>query len=279
MKKNILLALCLVCFSFVATAQNQMIRENQSLTITPKENPELRHVIDSLNKMLPISVNEHIDMMKFAYEDGQVLMVYAADEEVVNFQQLKENPDLMKQSLSQNIASSSSFRPLVTLLLASKSGLCIMYHSKTSRDCVKVTLSYDELSELANTFANEPANYEALLANQVKVTNLSLPKMLDEITKLEKVSIEGKMVVYDNTVMEDSEFSLADMNGKEKKAFVAILKLTTYSSFKDPLANRFVKLVVATGRGLTYHYVGDKSGKAMDVVFKNKDLKNYLLSL
>lgn len=279
MKKNLLLALCLACFSLVAVAQSSLIRDNQSLKITSTGDPQIRQIIDSLNKSCPITINSTIEMVKFAYENNEVTMIYAVDEDAVNFQQLKENPELMKQSLRQNIANSTSLRPLLTLLLASKSSLGVMFHSKTSKSSAKARLSYEEIEEIAKTQANEPADYESQLANQIKMTNLNLPKMLDEITRGEKVSIEGKMVVYSNTILEDSEFSLADMKGKEKKAFIAIMKLNTYSSFKDPLANRFVKLVVATGRGLAYHYVGDKSGKTMDVVFTNKDLKNFLLAL
>lgn len=279
MKKNLLISFLFLFCALAVNAQTNLI-DNNRMKITPQENQALRHTIDSLNKQLPVSLNSSIDMMKFVYENNQVTMVYAVDENAINIVELKKNPETLKQSLRQTIANSSAFKPLIVLLLENKSSLGVLYHSKSSTNAVSVDLSYEDLEEIAQLQATNNLDYEARLQAQIRVTNLSLPRMVDEITCCDRAAIEGKNVVYYETVIESSEFSLADLKtGKQKKAFVDIIKAGTIVNVKtDPLQSNLFKLIVATGRGLKYRYTGNTTGKTIDVVFSNKEMKQLLLS-
>ncbi len=279
MKKNIFLTLICLSLSLMVGAQSRLNLGGQPIKVSTAENQQLRHFIDSINKQFPMVINPSIEMMKFAYENGNVIMVYAVDESALNLDELKKNEELIKQGLRQTIINNTShFRKLLKILIDNKSGLGVLYHSKTSTLSAKANFTYDELVEIYDAQSASEGDYEAQLAAQIKIANLSLPRMLDEITICERVVLENKTVVYYHTIEESDEFSLNSFKtGKEKKAFANVIKLSAYSSMTNPITVKFYQLVAYTNRSLKFHYIGNQSGKEFDVVLTNKELKKVLL--
>ena len=155
-----------------------------------------------------------------------------------------------------------------------RSGLGLKYHYTDSitNGSFEFIFTNDELSDLLQ----QPLNDIQQLEYRVQQENAKLPKVLDNITMLERVVIENDFVVYFSRIDPYSEFKKLGRNIHNFKQMIA-------NKIANAADKSFFSLVARLGKGLRYHYYSWPTGffikktpenpETFDVFFPNDELK------
>ncbi len=106
---------------------------------------------------------------------------------------------------------------------------------------------------------------DAMLNIALEQINKQLPADLGDGLTMDKVDLTPEYVVYNYTYDENEIPELAG----DKEVMRAELKKQLEAG-QDVRA--FCDAVKETGRGIRYHYVGQPSGKELDITFENDEL-------
>ncbi|MDO4191047.1 MAG: hypothetical protein Q4D14_05115 [Bacteroidales bacterium] len=280
MYRKIVVSILLAFFALTVSAQTSLPTVNNKTVATPEE-AELIQLLDSINRLMPMVINQNIDVTKAVYSNGNVTILYGVDEQALNFDAFKSNEAAFKNSLRQMLQSTPLlYKPLLESIAKVKGGFVVAYHSRSSTKKVSIKFTYEEIVELLDSYTTQSTDYEAQLKSQIEMSNLQLPRQIDEFTICKNIAIEGKSVVYYMTILESKEFDMTEIEkGKAQKNFASLIKSGVSASANDPIQFRFFKLVLEAGKGIIYRYVGDHTQKTVDVVITNKELKQLCLAL
>lgn len=106
---------------------------------------------------------------------------------------------------------------------------------------------------------------DSMLNIALEQINKQLPTDLGDGLTMDKVELTPEYVVYNYTY---DESEIPELAG-DKEVMRAELKKQLEAG-KDVRA--FCEAVKETGRGIKYHYVGQPSGKEVDITFENDEL-------
>lgn len=231
---------------------------------------KLKLAVEAANSQCPLSMGAAGDIESIGYEDGVVSFIFAINEQVSNIKAMSENPDIMKRTVITNFVNpDNKLKIMHDLIIDANASIRLVYKGKESGDSFEVMLSADELK---STEDETSFTAEDKLNAEIEATNMQLPMMVDEVTILEKLVVEGNSVVY-LYKLDESMISIDDMEGNADAA-----KENVKSSLVNggPVVQTFLKKVLDTGRCLKYRYVGSESGEAMEFTFTIDDLQGIL---
>lgn len=155
----------------------------------------------------------------------------------------------MKATLRTQFAFASTESNLFTTLIKLHGGLIVHYAIPRSDTVVSIFFSYEELTEMLNAGDNLSGRERALeaLNNIITNTNKQLPALIDFMTRLDSMSIDGSQLVYHYTVLSQFE------NAKENLPTMRWLLASQFSS-EDAGVQYLITLCVRCGYGICYRY-------------------------
>lgn len=114
---------------------------------------------------------------------------------------------------------------------------------------------------------------ESRLRETVEQSNKECPAIIDHVTVLKEIKLDDKLVTYvceiDETKLPmDSMLSQRAVYTQNIQTLIKT-QLTNSQSSNAP----FLQLVMEAGRGVRHHYVGNRSGKSMDVDITNEQMQ------
>ena len=227
-----------------------------------KKNEKLVKIAEEANAQCPISMGMIGDMTSIEFDGTDLVYTCTVDEEVVDLNVLEQNLDVAKQGALASVVNDNSAEFFKEVVEA-KAGMKIVYKGKNSGKAVTLQFSPDELKN----FVEKPADLmdpEALLEEQVKITDDQCPMEIEQGLVMESVTIEGSNVVY--VCKTDENLLNMDQMEENREAVQAALEEYWYSS--DLAIKKMVQFCQKAHKNVVYRYVGATSGKAVEFLIK-----------
>ncbi len=190
----------------------------------------------------------------------------------------------MKATLRTQFAFATSESHLYTTLMNLKGGLIVHYYIPRMDTVVSIFFPYEELAEMMNAgdSLSERERAQGALNNIIATTNKQLPALIDFMTRLDSLHIDGNQLVYHYTVL--SQFEKAE----ENLPTIRWLLASQFSS-EDTGIQYLITLCVRCGYGICYRYEPlptDKKSKKrskkqkdndrLDIRFSAEELEGYV---
>lgn len=190
----------------------------------------------------------------------------------------------MKATLRTQFAFATTESSLFTTLIKLKGGLIVHYYIPRMDTVVSIFFSYEEMVKTMNAGDSLSERERALgaLNNIITNTNKQLPALIDFMTRLDSLSVDGNQLVYHYTIL--SQFEKA----KENLPTMRWLLASQFSA-EDAGVQYLINLCVHCGYGICYRYEplpADKKPKKkskkqkvndrLDICFSVKELEGYV---
>ena len=229
--------------------------------------------VKEANKECPIDMGMGFSIERMAYENGDVVFTYVLNDEIVNLEELKKNPDLLKQAVTASLSNpTGDIKALLDLAAEEKAALRFVFKGKQKGKSVDIRLTPDELKTAANDTRVTP---EDKLKASVEAANATFPQVVDPSITVEKMVIEGNNVVYYYEVDED----IVGMNSLKSGSDDLKANVRNALVLGGQAMAAFIEMVLDTDHGVIYRYVGNKSGEKLDVLFAPDELREILKSI
>lgn len=230
---------------------------------------KLRNFVEQLNKEMPKSYGIMGVALSWQYEDGNVIVNYKINENFVDIDGIRENPELFKESakiLCNDMKNDYGAKKLLTMMDECDAGLVLHYIGNKTGKEVYVTLSSEEVkSALKSDNEYSPL---ALLEQEIKVTNVHMPLNVENGVVVKNLVLDDDMVVY-NVIMDESLYSIAALRSNEMSLRD---NLRSNISNNDPGMVRFIQICKKANVAIAYKYIGDTSGDSFLVRFECDEL-------
>lgn len=232
---------------------------------------KLKKAIEQANKSCPLDMGMvgQITSMKYDSDTKYVINTVLTDEDVVDLVYLNENKNeavsAMKLALDQN----EDTRKMLKLMTEAGAGMTYIYEGNLSGTICEVSLSPEEIKDLYENPVSEDVKYKMIIKTAVENEGSRCPYTIDEGLEMVSVEDDGENVIY--TCSADEE--LFDMDLME--SMKGDLKGSIAETLNDLSAQDFIKALRQENHGIIYRYVGNKTGKQVDIVFDNDDLWQY----
>lgn len=218
-----------------------------------------------------------IDSLKYDYKD---LHFYCHIDSV---REIFDDSTEIKNSLRTQFSFASSESAMFTTIVKLHGGLEVHYLFPDLDSTITVKFSNDELVELIESDTLSELNRARTALNSIiETTNPQLPAMIDYLTRLDSLYIEGSNLVYHYTILNNFELLKENASTMEWS-----IKLQFAS--QDAGIQYLLLLCIRSGYGLCYRYEAlaqapkDKKkakktkGKEMlDFCFSAEELKEYI---
>jgi len=221
--------------------------------------------VDEMNQRCPIILSEEMTITGASYEDGQLTYKVLLNEDIMDMSAIK----------------TEDYKNIVALFMGNKgvfsdelirNDVSVVYSFKGNRSATvyNVVLSADELRDVVLKENVDIADlYDKLLRYSVNVSKKSLPMDIDRGIEMTDMILSDSSLV---AVMEVSE-ELYDMKSS------SMVKDELKKGMKEGLRNsadaqmlRMLRLLINTNRKFVYCYVGDKTGRKINLELTHQDL-------
>lgn len=219
-----------------------------------------------------------IDSLVYDYEN---LHYYArTDTDFVMNKDVAEMKETLRKQFSFAKSESAIFGSLIKL----KSGMMVHYYMPGADTTITIFFPYEEIAAMAGAgdTLSERENATQALDAIIETTNQQLPTLIDFMTRLDSMSIDGDNLVYHYTIL--SQFDMVQKNMDNMRWVI-----TSQFSSQNVGLRYLLLLCVRSGHGLCYRYVPlptDKKAKkkskkqkgnnVMDICFPVEELEGYV---
>lgn len=234
---------------------------------------KLKLGIELTNKQCPMSMGTVGEISSITFDGTDVIYDMLMNEEYLNLDALKKNPDAMKSAVTAMVRNpAGEVRTMLEMVVAAKSGIRFIYKGKSTGKEAECYLGTEDLEKLLNRDLTEEENDRKKLEELTNVTNVSCPIKIDEATTLDKLTIEADNVVYNYTI-DEKKVDIAALKSNEKQAKQNIKGSLNVS---DASLRIFLESCAKANKGLCYRYTGDSSGKSTEFTFSASEIKELL---
>lgn len=232
---------------------------------------KLKTMVEITNKQCPMSLGEVGEITSIAYDGDNVVYTFSMNEEMINFEVLKENPGSIKASIATMFQNPSpNVKEMLDLVVKCQSGIQFIYRGKSSGEEVRCRMTPDELKDIMNKEVDAAESDLAKLEMQLKMANLQFPLQASEEVTIEKVLLSDESVVYTCRINEKA-CDIQTLTDRKDNVKEEIAK--TLSDKSNAAMQLFIKYCLNCNKNIVYRYVGDQSGKQCDVLFSTSELK------
>ena len=235
------------------------------------QSDDLESIVRLLNAEMPMSLGMVGDMTEIAIRQGCLEFTATVDDDLINIEALKANPELLKESMQQmflNKNKDGNMKILMDELIPANLGLKLTYIGKSSGMRVSATMSAKELKGLYES--KDVDNPDALLDAQIRVTNAQLPKDLGDGMVNTKLVREGDCIVYYYECDEDI-YDIDQMN--EVLPMLKELVISEINDNNDPTISLLRQICKNANVGIAFTYQGKTSGKKATIKVPSNELK------
>lgn len=230
---------------------------------------ELQKNILEYNKDCPQSLGDVGEISSITYEDGDVVVIFTINEQVVNLMAFESNVRMLRQAMLNSFKNSTGdLREIVDLVIEEEANIVVKYVGSITNKTIELKITYEDLKKnVGKADSPEQAALEAL-KSRIEVLNSQLPAQMDEGMVLTNATIEKDYVVY-NISVDEQKYPIAEIE-KERSQREANLK--TWLTVSGRSTAEMAKLCKEAGKGIAHRYTGDKSEKTCLIGIPASDL-------
>lgn len=191
---------------------------------------------------------------------------------------------IVKQALQKQFAFAKSESPILKTLVQLHGGLKVHYYVPAKDTTVTISFPYDEILELFATDESLTETDQARLAlnSIIENANRNLPVLIDYLTRLDSMYLEGESLVYHYTILNQFELlkkNIDAMNWAIRSRFAT----------NDAEIQYLLLVCVRSGYGICYRYepvTPTKNAKkkaqkpkkkdVMDICFPPEELQGFI---
>ena len=224
---------------------------------------EMEELMDNLNEQCPITYDIG-SATNFKCAEKKIVISYINDEDAISFINMdkKDIYDVWRLLYLESCSDKDKLF-IKSIILSGYSVKCVFTGSKSKK---KVTLDISN-EQLKN---NKPLTQEEDIKTNVAITKSLLPQPLDEVTNMVDISIDKDNLYYIYDI-DETNFDMSKLNESSFKDNITFG--ITQQFINNSSAGDFFKKVCLSGRGICYRYVGNKTGKTIDVQYSNLEFR------
>jgi hypothetical protein len=228
----------------------------------------LKNEVNDFDRQCPYNMGMMGDILSVKYNEHfkEVQFYFSLNEKMVNIDMLKNNEQMIRQSVKLSFSRNES-QEMVKMIINAGASLMITFKGSESGKSLIITLSESDLQDMLDNPLSESETNELLLENQLAMENSSCPYSIEKGIEMVGAHDDGLNVVYECRLDEDIYDIDVFKYAKED------IKNSMKEMFDDPVIITEVKLMKSIGRGLVYRYTGDKSSESVDITFSVEELK------
>lgn len=222
----------------------------------------LEKLVKSINDECPYSAGESGEMTSAEIKDGNAVVTFTVNEELMNIEVLQANPDLLRNSLVQIFNNpTDDLKELIDELKRCNAGLTYVYVGEVSGKSISVTMTSDELKEMSKS--NKDKNPDEFLDAQISITNAQTPVRIDEMTVMTRLEREDDcaMFYYD---VDESQFSFDEVEDA-KDMVVEMLIENLRMQKNQPENTAFIHACKLADVDIAYKYRGTTTDR--EIIF------------
>lgn len=234
---------------------------------------KLKIAVEAANKQCPIPMGKSAEVTNIVFDGENVVYTLLMKEAPVDISILKDNPQVMRDIISTGLGNApEDVRNMVKLVASAKAGLKFICRD-TSGNEATCTLAAKDLLTAITTMGSHEENGLRQLNKMLDMANATFPIQINEITRADRVTLEGGNVVYDYTI-DDRQLDINMMREDNGR----MMKDRLHESFdlSDKTLHMFIEACVNCGKGLHYRYKCSHSGDTLLVTFSADELKDML---
>lgn len=219
---------------------------------------ELRKQVEQMNRQCPIDlgiVGKASSIELNEAEDEVIYTITLGNRLPMKISALNQMKSALKRSIISNYAQDETMVAFAKAISKADAKLSYVYESGETNESTKITLSSDELKDIADGHITPISSLEQLQI-EIMSTNAQCPMQIDQVTLMTSVTLEGKRFVY-NYSIDERYISLEQLEAQES---VIKSNIKTYFISNDPSIKRLVKLLKDTNSSVEYRYVGNITG-------------------
>ena len=220
---------------------------------SPKSRLEL--IAKEANKMCPIPVEGVGTTEKIEFNGTDIVYWLVVDDDEVDIDVLARNEQETKEFMLQEFVSpSADIKEMIDALKPAGAGITYVYSSKLTGKQVTIHLSIEEIEAVYNN-PSALVSPEKNLEMQVAIANRECPQAIEEGMVATRVFLDEDYVVYEYEM--DEEIYDMDIMESNRSEMMESLRDTE----GDAEVIEFQSDCKKAGKGLSYRYVGNTSGK------------------
>ena len=243
-----------------------------ALCVSCSQKSKIQLMVEDAQKQCPIDLGVIGKVSSVTYDNGELVMELCMNEEVFNLDMISADKEAAKRSALNSMATQTDdLKSLLDEVIKEKASFVYRYVGDKSKKVVEVKLTYDELQKALNT-TPENVDYEAEFRSQAEAANAQCPCQPSPSTTLDSVTVNDNYLVYNYTIDEDN-MNMDDImkNPDDVKATLAESLRMNMSAMR-----MFALSCVETNHGISYHYIGNKSGREFSIDFTTVNIRELM---
>ena len=255
--------LILLC-ACTAKQPTEQISE-EAVTLTQEQRSILKRTIQARNEKAPYTFGT-IGMIRYLELKGQHMRMFVdVCQHFYNIKKIKENPEVIKTTLKDNLGIlDDSLDPLFYILAEYRIGLRIELGHENDEEVMDVYFTPEELMELSRTKQRD-VKPSQILKNHAAAYNLSLPELVYPRATLNQVEVNSKDIIYHFTIEESDHHEMHRIRAGKMLWGAKILKQLKES--KDSGVREVMRICRQAKRSFAYRFTGDKTGIQVTINF------------
>ena len=243
-----------------------------ALCVSCQQKSKIQLMVEDAQKQCPIDMGVIGKVSSVTYENGELVMELCMNEEVFNLDMISADKEAAKRSALNSMATQTDdLKGLLDEVIKEKASFVYRYVGEKSKKLVEVRLTYEELQKALNT-TPEDVDYEAEFRSQMEAANAQCPYQSSATTVLDSVTVNDDYLVYNYTIDEDN----MDMNGMIENPDEVKATLAESLRMNMSAMRMFALSCVETNHGISYHYIGNKSGREFSIDFTIANIRELM---
>lgn len=226
-----------------------------------KSTNKLNEIVELLNKHCPISAGSIGTLESFEFDGTNIVLNVSINEDYANIDFIKQHEQESREAMLNLFSlKSQDVEPLLKEMLKNNVGLNIVYTGKQTGKKANIIMTPEEFQSMLERPASTP---EDLLNQQAAIYNQQLPQDMGDGLVLTNFSVEGEYVVY--TCEADENQVSIDYLRENQKELNSAMKLFLIPELDNPAGKILLDLCKETGKDIKYRYIGNPSGKQVEI--------------
>lgn len=245
----------------------------------------LKKIVEYANQHRPKDIGMIGDMVSIKYleETNEVQYYILVNDDLFDIDVFEKNNQLAKQVINLGLTvqkqspskQSEEMDKVFELIIDANAGLLYTFKSNLSGKSFDIKITTEDLKKIYDTpaISNLETN-KKLLECSIALENAQCPVFIDEGISETKTYDNGNNVVCECSIDEQ----LIDISVVEE--IKDDLKKESKSDFsQNPFIKTRIGLCVSLGKGFIYRFIGNISGKSVDIIFTPEELREAINEL
>lgn len=227
---------------------------------------QVRDEVAAINAQCPIDMGIAGRVTGADLDEGGATIQYMLQpsELMLNETVFVDNAALLKKSLLLNLTPFEAERSGAVALAEAGYNMAYIYTFPSGKKHT-LTLTPEDIMEALSEKMTSAERGEALLETRCELSRLVFPVSIDSYTTQTGVELQKDGLVHLFTIDEEAlGMPISDPQVSKEVLYESIVD-GLRSSINDPAMRSEMEAVVATGRGMVYHYAGSASGADIEV--------------